>query len=554
MAAALEVTVNKGSDAVYDYVCSVCEESNTLTEAKFNCERCYKFYCDGCVDLHNQLFKTHSVTGRENKNAWPVSKATKHIIEKCSAHKNEKLKMFCENHSELCCHLCILQGHRTCQSVVQIVEKSKEINTRGDVSLLIGEITRHIKDLDERTNTTEEMLKNLQDSYQIALEELKAIRKKIVDYLDDLEKKTIKELEQVLKILQESYMSDIDTCKKVKNDLQYLSGCIRDIAGKNEPLTYISYIKCLNKINAFKKGYPRSEKTNVLFKPNKQFEDLISKRPVFGTISSTNLKKELADANALLTVNNSSKHCVQLSSLYVSGITELPSGGLLMTDYSKQKVTLLDTNNKVTDSCALSNGPWAICTVGVDDVALTVGKSVQFLKVRNNRIEMGSVLQLQHSCVGIAHHDNMLYITSNHALYRYSREGVLQKKLYEDTSGGNAVFQCAVSPDGDTIYVTNYTHHKLLTLDKHGTLLASFSDPELQNSFGIYVTDAGHVIVSGYASHSILQISRDGKKKLATLLTHNDGMKNPTCVFVCKHNGSIIVGQDSDNILMFKCT
>ncbi|KAH3823908.1 hypothetical protein DPMN_125733 [Dreissena polymorpha] len=300
MAAALEVTVNKGSDAVYDYVCSVCEESNTLTEAKFNCERCYKFYCDGCVDLHNQLFKTHSVTGRENKNAWPVSKATKHIIEKCSAHKNEKLKMFCENHSELCCHLCILQGHRTCQSVVQIVEKSKEINTRGDVSLLIGEITRHIKDLDERTNTTEEMLKNLQDSY--------------------------------------------------------------------------------------------------------------------------------------------------------------------------------------------------------------------------------------------------------------SREGVLQKKLYEDTSGGNAVFQCAVSPDGDTIYVTNYTHHKLLTLDKHGTLLASFSDPELQNSFGIYVTDAGHVIVSGYASHSILQISRDGKKKLATLLTHNDGMKNPTCVFVCKHNGSIIVGQDSDNILMFKCT
>ncbi|KAH3796440.1 hypothetical protein DPMN_150008 [Dreissena polymorpha] len=299
------------------------------------------------------------------------------------------------------------------------------------------------------------MLKNLQESYQIALEELKATRKKIVDYLDDLEKKTIKELEQLFKNLQESYMSDIVSCKKVKNDLQYLSSCIRDIAGKNEQLTYISYIKCLNKINAFEKGHPRTEKTYVLFKPNTQFEDLISKRPGFGTISSINLKQQLADANALLTVNNSSKHSVPIGSSYVTGITELPSGGLLITDYSTQKVTLLDTNNKVADSCTLSNGPWAICTVSVDDVAMTLGNSVQFLKVRNNRIEMGNVLQLQHECVGIAHHNNMLYITSNQALYRYSREGGLQKKLYEDTNGVNAVFQCAVSPDGDTIYVTN---------------------------------------------------------------------------------------------------
>ncbi|KAH3894340.1 hypothetical protein DPMN_018496 [Dreissena polymorpha] len=116
-----------------------------------------------------------------------------------------------------------------------------------------------------------------------------------------------------------------------------------------------------------------------------------------------------------------------------------------------------------------------------------------------------------------------------------------------------AVFRCAVSPTGDKLYIINQHQHKLLTLARDGTLLATLTDPELDTPRGLQVTPLGQVLVCGWRSLTILQVDWEGKSKLASLATERDGVWNPRSVCYSSTTSSIIVGQwDSNNILVFR--
>ncbi|KAH3718876.1 hypothetical protein DPMN_061701 [Dreissena polymorpha] len=116
-----------------------------------------------------------------------------------------------------------------------------------------------------------------------------------------------------------------------------------------------------------------------------------------------------------------------------------------------------------------------------------------------------------------------------------------------------AVRKCAVSPTGDRLYITSYGPHKLLTLARDGTLLATYSDTALGVPTGLHVTPAGQVLVCRFWSHTVQQVGWEGESKLATLATQKDGMRWPWSVCYSSTTSSIIVGQDcDDNILVFR--
>ncbi|KAH3879659.1 hypothetical protein DPMN_003565 [Dreissena polymorpha] len=118
-----------------------------------------------------------------------------------------------------------------------------------------------------------------------------------------------------------------------------------------------------------------------------------------------------------------------------------------------------------------------------------------------------------------------------------------------------AVSKCAVSPTGDRLYITSYHQHKLLTLARDGTLLATYTDPALREPYGLHVTPAGQVLVCGDWPATVLQVGWEGKSKLANLATWRDGVWRPRSVCYSSTTSSIIVGQRGqwwDNILVFR--
>ncbi|KAH3720734.1 hypothetical protein DPMN_063638 [Dreissena polymorpha] len=258
----------------------------------------------------------------------------------------------------------------------------------------------------------------------------------------------------------------------------------------------------------------------------------------------------------IIKVKSSKRYSVQIerdqSNCYINGICETASGELLLTDLFNCNVKLLDQTYKVVAHYDLP-GTWSMCSIDSSVVAVTMkNNQVHFVRVTNGQLIKDRILKLQHDCWGIAHQHGNLYITDGGALYHYTLDGRLVMEMHKDES----VTSCAVSPDGDRIYVTNNNSNQLVTLSRDGTVISTLTVSDLSSPLGLpglHVTDSGQVLVCGYSTDRVVQVDRDGRQILAEVVTKNNGVSLPASVYYSKHTRSIIVGMWNNNdIIVFK--
>ncbi|KAH3852315.1 uncharacterized protein LOC127874970 [Dreissena polymorpha] len=250
---------------------------------------------------------------------------------------------------------------------------------------------------------------------------------------------------------------------------------------------------------------------------------------------------------------------------YINGVCETSNGELLIIDFSNRKVKLLNQTYKVVDHYELPNHPVSMCSIDSSLVAVITFESsvILFIRVTNGLLVLDRTLNLQQKCSGIAHHHGNLYITSGTALYQYTVDGTLLNKFNDDRSGLLESSSCAVSPDGERIYVAYKTYlyktsqciGELVTLSRDGKVIAKLTDPALcwfvTFSPGLHVTDSGQVLVCEVFCRIIYQMGRDGRQKLTEVVKSKK--KVPLSVFFSKRTGSLIMGMyDSKNIMVFK--
>jgi len=92
------------------------------------------------------------------------------------------------------------------------------------------------------------------------------------------------------------------------------------------------------------------------------------------------------------------------------------------------------------------------------------------------------------------------------------------RQLYSDKKGKITVNRCSVSLDGSRIYITNYTHHQLITLNKDGTTLSTLTHPELQYPVTPHVTAQGHVFVTCFRRNTVVQMTEKNNQQTVTTL------------------------------------
>ena len=63
------------------------------------CQKCKKYFCNKCQNLHSELMDEHKIINLEQKNDV--------FIDLCKeANHNAKLEYFCKEHNTLCCVAC----------------------------------------------------------------------------------------------------------------------------------------------------------------------------------------------------------------------------------------------------------------------------------------------------------------------------------------------------------------------------------------------------------------------------------------------------------------
>ncbi|KAH3889916.1 hypothetical protein DPMN_013983 [Dreissena polymorpha] len=203
------------------------------------------------------------------------------------------------------------------------------------------------------------------------------------------------------------------------------------------------------------------------------------------------------------------------------------------------KIKLLGGQYEVLSQCIVSGNPEDICQMTHTEVAITVNGAathwVQFITVSNGQLLKGRTIQLPHHCAGIVQNQGDMFITSTTALYKYTL----------------SVYRCAVSANGDTIYIKNRGQNKLLTLSRNGTVLSIFSDPELKEPTGVHLTTGDQVLVCFGGSNAIVKLNKNGSRKVTTLVKEEDGLNCPESVFYNINRKKLIIGYEFNNISVF---
>ncbi|XP_052285879.1 uncharacterized protein LOC127881779 [Dreissena polymorpha] len=450
MMASLDSGLNS-SDLVQDYFCGGCESRNTYESAEYFCATCTKFLCRKCIDPHDQIYANHSKYGRGETNKWPLTKKMEELLLKCNVHKEEKLKMICQDHSQLCCTDCAFLNHRQCTNVALISESAKNLST--DMQQLSNNLQTIVGELNKFKSKQEASIQSVEESCNEKRQEIKDFRKKLNAALDALENTSLKELDEIRTTMLTSLKKDVDNCIQLGDDLKTLIEAVNGLCDKSKKeIEFIASRKCVDKIQASESYLKKNpvKLQSFIFHANIDIEQYLSKQSSLGkSVDSIHSLRHKMNPNQQLTVKRKSEYIVKMSSdtsqtFSIYGICSTPSDQVIVADYQNKKVKLLDQHYNVSSHCDMSSGPLGICQISSSEVAVTLaGNEVQFISVSNGQLVSGRKISLQHAAYGIAHHEGELYITSGTALYHYNMTGTLVKKLFENARGylrGTCIF------------------------------------------------------------------------------------------------------------------
>ncbi|KAH3897873.1 hypothetical protein DPMN_022069 [Dreissena polymorpha] len=490
---------------------------------------------------------------------WPRSKKMENYLITCNIHKDETITALCNGHSELCCSRCVELNHSQCSKVTPINEltdmqptdlqglsveletvlgeiKSLQISQELSVQALLRTYKEHVAVMIEQMrgnlNFNIDDIDECGNSYvgtsggheQYLKEEMCRSVLFILNEFDNITVKELNEMRDEVISIKGSVTSSIHKCTSLHNDLSHFHEFVQKI-GDNKELCLIASIKCKHIIQ---------QALTLLGKSSKVFN-----------------------------VQSITKHNVRIPSdkriCNIGGICVLPDGHVLVVDCTNQNVKMLNQQYQVVSHWDVNARPVDICLITPSEVAVAVNDhdskihEVQFITVNQGKLVPGRKFQLQHECSGIDHHQGVLFVISSEELYKYTLNGKQVCSLYR--SFEYKVYKCAVSPTGDRLYITSlWLDNKLHTLARDGTLLATCTDPALYYPRGLHVTPAGQVLVCINSwPNTVLQVGWEGKSKLATLATEEDGVRNLWSVCYSSTASSIIVGlYRDDNILVFR--
>ncbi|XP_052794971.1 E3 ubiquitin-protein ligase Midline-1-like [Mya arenaria] len=571
------------SDQVYDFACSSCEEDNVNTEAQFSCKECENYLCNKCIKLHNKLFKKHEVLGRSDVTKW-VRKKCETSLEKCEKHPEESVKMVCEDHDELCCSLCVSLSHRMCRSIRLIDDLAKGVKNTDQLK----DLTQRVKAINTELITMKKKRlsnkKALQDSDKNLVQDIKTIREKFLASLQELEIDIGEEMDTRKDIFVGKLQEDVTQCTEMHDKLIKTLGYSQS---DDERMSYIGYRRCqeqvkdaeislnkMSKIPEYKLSFKIEKDLDNLFDSLKSvgkvvstpsFDECDSKPEQFvhdtKTETSSTTARKCYDPNYAFTTKATHIHNLRIKDekpCSIKGICELQTGEIVLADCANNKMKVLSREFKIVTTLNLPQHTENMCIVGGNEVALAVDDAkkkheVHFITIdKFEDIEAKSISKfaVAHNCNAVSFHNDYVYVGSESSVYMYSKDGIIVKQVYHKLGWS----QCTVngihtSNNGQKIYITDSSNNKVITVDNSGKILSTCEDPDLLFPVSLCVSEHGHLFVCAMGSNSVLQIDKEGRRKLRTLVS-GEKVSKPLVVYFSTRSQQLMVAGNTNDLLV----
>jgi DNA-binding beta-propeller fold protein YncE len=333
-----------------------------------------------------------------------------------------------------------------------------------------------------------------------------------------LEKNTIDEIENKFKLLE----------NKIEEDLKQLQKHKAKVTSANDKLTspnpnqaeMFVHVKmgedAENVANKFIEDTKmKMTVSEIEFHSDRKLIERLKQNKTIGMLT----EKTTKTADKLLHITGGQSYCVKDKSdktCQIYSACYMEDDTIILADNNNSKLKRLDSNNyTITDCYNLPGEPYQICKINKTQAAVTLHsqQEVHFISV-DRQMKTTNNIQTDFYCRGIAYANNYLYISDTTSVYIYTMSGRKLKQFSIDQSGQklfSTINSIAVSKDATRIYVAD-GNKGLKVLDNNGQIVTTFNEQQLQCAVTYcHLTEAGSVLVCGYASNNVLQFTSDGK-------------------------------------------
>ena len=565
--------LDRASDGFNINICGPCKSDNVERRGNHYCEDCSEYLCNLCKDHHRKfpLLKGHRVV---SWNQVPVKQSIRgrpSIVVYCNCNKQQEAQYYCDDHLDILCDPCKVTKHYKCK--VSTINNKSSNYTRAALNSVMSKIKTLKDEYDELKKERINECKDLEQSNEHCIKEIKTFREEINRFLHGIEKTMLNELESYKNEEQTRINQHITlltaTVKLLEADYKLLEDAKSD-GGKS--LMFAAEFQVSKGLQDYVDRLSEIDNdtihTCINFEKNTKLSHLQNEIDSFGTLSRGIAKKVQRNLKVLLDCQIQSQKQINLklpedrSTPWISGSAVMPGGEIVLYDHGNSKLKLLDTSDALKDSMTLKTSPWDISVVDAKTVILTIpfAKQLQYIDVFP-KMKPGRVLQLDKQCWGVHVTRYKIFTTCCNSLGEgevriLDLNGNLQRQL-GIRQDGSYIFDwpayITVSPSDEKIIVSDRMIDQntitCMTMDNH--VIYQYTDTEMKDPTGLYCDDGNNVMVCDEGSSNVQVITADGKKH-CELLSSRDGLKWPYSISYREKDNTLIVGCNGfDHVLLF---
>ncbi|XP_045199766.2 uncharacterized protein LOC123554016 [Mercenaria mercenaria] len=513
---AVDQNVDESSDSIHDFPCKPCSDDGKNIEGVNFCAECQTYFCQACIVHHNKCFKTHTLYNKSGIKSGKIQYQQQSGGLACDKHPGNLIQMYCGEHDDVCCAVCIAVDHRLCNSADYIPKLAKEILNGRDRKGAKTSLEEMKEKLHAVKSSKLEQITEVSKEKEDLLIEIGKLKERIIARIEEIEQTSVKQVQDKHKGIVDKIKTDIDA---IDAKLRAIDGNIRKInefKGNNEAKLFV----VLSKANEVESGcckylenYGEAEYGKIAFEFSQGIELAIRSVESFGFTGGCGFAQSYIDSAVSAASPVGEFVVTDCDSCSIIDCCVLENGQIILADLKNQCLIRFNKEYDLCDSLSISY-PKSLCRISLSELVVLDDDAVHFIHVGRSMIPTHSVTinvkeSLFPTITGyqmtiptlshIVFSDEKLYIVAYNKYYMYIQrekryqdqyrvvvleyniDGSFVRSILTDLKQNiEKVNAFSMSLDSSQMFFA-VAERRIITLDSNGKILSEFSEKRLKN-------------------------------------------------------------------------
>ena len=381
-------------------ICDPCQSRNIFNTSVSWCMECEEELCSECAEYHTNLkmARNHHVVDLKLTTSYSALLKKPSLV--CEQHKDCQVEYFCVDHDELFCRDCLAKTHKSCVNTMSLDSASKGAKHSQLFSDCQEQLTSINQTYKSILKYREENVSGIKDDKQRIKENMKKIKEKLIQRINQVEKELTNKLDLLVQENIKFQQDEISKVLEVTEEVElYLKEMLFIVEHGSEKQAFLlcrkidKYIhqadsELQTTMSELKRVTLSFDESNDLFSSIKKIGDVTVNKIIDHTITHKILEDQQAQFVSDKTTTMSTfnlQNRIEVKGRGITGMVVTDDDHLLLCDYNSDKlVSVYYPSGKYMKRIDVSYLPWDIAIIPRTHRAVVTftSKKIQFINLQ----------------------------------------------------------------------------------------------------------------------------------------------------------------------------